>query len=199
MNRKLLLAPVLALAVSVGAAFPAAAHGNASRPTITETVAKSGGAFDRNGHDFDLLLNAVQTAGLADALAAPGALTVFAPNDKAFVALARDLGYRGRHEGRAWKTIVGALTTLGKGDPVPVLRTVLLYHVVPEKLKAYRISQRHKVETLAGIDVKVRNFRLVDREPQLRDPRMIVPGVNIRASNGLVHTVNRVLIPVDLP
>ena len=200
MVRKLLVVPVVGLAVLLGAAFPAAAHGkNPPRPTITEIVASSGGTFDRNGHDFDLLLRAVKTAGLADALAAPGALSVFAPNDKAFVALARDLGYPGRSERGAWKAIVGALTTLGNGDPIPVLTTVLTYHVVPERLTAYRISQRHKVPTLAGIDVGVDNFRLIDRDPQLRDPRMIVPGVNIRASNGLVHTVNRVLVPVDVP
>jgi uncharacterized surface protein with fasciclin (FAS1) repeats len=199
MVRKLLACGVVGVTILVGAASPAAARGKERPPTITEIVAASGGKFDKNAHDFDLLLRAVKTAGLADALAAPGSLSVFAPNDKAFVALARDLGYERRDEKGAWNAIVGALTTLGGGDPIPVLQTVLQYHVVPERLKAYRISQRSSVPTLAGIDIRVHGFRLVDADPQLRDPRMIVPGVNIAASNGIVHTVNRVLVPVDVP
>jgi uncharacterized surface protein with fasciclin (FAS1) repeats len=199
MFRKLLVAPVAALTLVVGAALPAGAHSHPSRPTIAQIVGSSGGTFDHNGRDFDMLLNAVKAAGLVDALNAPGALTVLAPNDDAFVKLARDLGYHGRDEAGAFDAIVGALTTLGNGDPIPVLTNVLLYHVVPERIGAYRISQRHALTTLLGVNIGVDGFRLKDKEPQLRDPRMIVPGANIRASNGLVHTVNRVLIPVDLP
>ena len=59
--------------------------------TFTDIVAASG-AFDTNGADFDLLLKAVQTTGLAGALADPTAdLTVFAPNDAAFLKLAAAL------------------------------------------------------------------------------------------------------------
>ena len=53
---------------------------SAASMTITELVAKSGGEFDRNTRDFDILLNAVLAAGLEDALAEPNAdLTVFGP------------------------------------------------------------------------------------------------------------------------
>ncbi len=56
--------------------------------SIADAVAKSGGEFDQNENDFDILLNAVIAANLVDALAASGAdLTVFAPTDKAFIAL----------------------------------------------------------------------------------------------------------------
>ncbi len=64
---------------------------------VTDIVALSGGEFDRNWFDYDILLNAVLTAGLEGALSDPIAeLTVFGPNDFAFFRLARDLGFRGR-------------------------------------------------------------------------------------------------------
>jgi len=66
-------------------------HKKQSIPTITGIVLQSGGAgkFDDNNSDYDLLLNAVIAADLADALADPDAsLTVFAPTDAAFIALA---------------------------------------------------------------------------------------------------------------
>ena len=83
-------------------------------PTITEVVLASGGTFDSNGEDFDLLLNAVTAAGLDGALGDPEAsLTVFAPNDDAFVGLAQTLGFHGDNEGGAFGFIVDALTLLG--------------------------------------------------------------------------------------
>jgi len=201
MVRRSIGAAVVALTLVVGLALPASAHGtpHQPRPTITDIVAGSGGAFDHNSHDFDLLLRAVKAAGLADALAAPGHLTVFAPDDRAFVALARALGYHGRDERGAYNAIVGALTTLGNGNPIPVLKTVLLYHVLPVQLKAYKVSQRHTLTTLAGVDIRPDGFRLRDQAPALRDPRMIAGRVNIAASNGIVHVVNRVLVPVAVP
>jgi uncharacterized surface protein with fasciclin (FAS1) repeats len=201
MIRRSIGATVVALALVLGIALPASAQGSPTppRPTITAIVAGSGGAFDNNPHDFDLLLRAVKTAGLADALAAPGHLTVFAPDDRAFVALARALGYHGRDERGAYKAIVGALTTLGNGNPVPVLKTVLLYHVLPVQLKAYKVSQRHTLATLAGIDIRPDGFRLRDQAPALRDPRMIAGRVNLAAANGIVHAVNRVLLPIAVP
>jgi len=201
MFRKSIGATAVALALVAGLALPASATGKPTQPqpTITEIVAKSGGAFDHNPHDFDLLLRSVKAAGLADELGAPGHLTVFAPDDRAFVALARALGYHGRDERGAYKAIVGALTTLGKGDPIPVLKTVLLYHVLPVKLTAYKVSQRHTLTTLAGIDIRPDGFRLRDQAPALRDPRMLAGRVNIAAANGYVHVVNRVLVPVAVP
>ena len=62
-------------------------------------VAQSGGEFDSNRYDYDILLNAVLTVGLQGDLAPladeTANLTVFAPNDIGFIRLARDLGYAG--------------------------------------------------------------------------------------------------------
>src|SRR5690606_8310685 len=91
----------------------------ASAQTITEIVARSGGTFDRNLLDYDILLNAVITADLADVLDDPNSdVTVFAPNDLGFILTARDLGYRGFSEQGAWEFLVEALTELGGGDPI---------------------------------------------------------------------------------
>ena len=174
---------------------------NESLPTITEIVVASGGDFDHNGKDFDILLNAVLAAGLADALNNPNdRLTVYAPNDKAFIRTARDLGYHGRDEAGAFAFIVQALTTLGGGDPIPLLTAILLYHVTPDQLPVKDVLLSESVLTLLGATIHPDSVKrtLGDNEPALRDPRVWIRASNIRASNGFIHTINRVLIPVDL-
>nr|MBX2870391.1 fasciclin domain-containing protein [Acidiferrobacterales bacterium] len=168
--------------------------------TITDIVAASGGGFDRNRRDFDLLFNAVSTAGLAGALADTTAdYTVLAPNDAAFIRLARDLGYRGWREQGAFDFIVGALTELGGGDPIPLLTDILLYHVSPGSQVLKDVVLTDSIETLlSGAVITPDGFTLEDGAPSLRDPKLKVSGGDIRASNGLIHTITRVLIPVDV-
>ncbi|MDX1696665.1 MAG: fasciclin domain-containing protein [Thiohalobacterales bacterium] len=174
-----------------------------ARGTITDIVAKSGGEFDRNRYDYDILLNAVLTAELDGALADPEArLTVFAPNDMGFIRLARDLGYQGYDEAGTWAFLVEVLTGLGNGNPIPVLRDILLYHVVPEKVGVFGFVlaaiRDQDIPTLLGTTLDPFLFGLVDQEPDLRNPRLFFP-INVRASNGIIHTLDGVLIPVDLP
>ena len=102
-------------------------------PTIAGIVSQSGNEFDSNNQDFDILLEALETADLVGAVNDVNAdLTVFAPTDAAFIELAQDFGYQGTDEGEAFSTIANSLTELGEGDPVPLLRDILLYHVSPE-------------------------------------------------------------------
>ena len=149
------------------------------------------------------LLNAVIAADLADALADPNAdLTVFAPNDFAFMRLASDLGWDGNGgEKGAWNAIVGVLTELGGGDPIPVLTTILTYHVAPESLTFIDVIILsffgETITTLQGGEITPRFFKLVDNDPDFRDPFLFVP-FNVRVDNGVIHTISRVLIPVDL-
>ena len=92
---------------------------------VNTVVGLSGlpGTTDSNGNDFDLLRDAVLTAGLDTALSDPAAtLTVFAPTDSAFIGLAQTLGYGGSDEAGSLGYIVDALTLLGGGDPLPLLQ-----------------------------------------------------------------------------
>ena len=70
------------------------------------------------------------------------------------------------------------------------LRAVLLYHVVKGKITAAQLVKRHSVKTLNGQSLTVR----------VKNGVVTVGGVrviktNIAASNGVIHVINRVLIP----
>ena len=166
-------------------------------PTITEIVLESGGTFDTNGQDFDLLLNAVTTAGLADALGDPEAqLTVFAPNDDAFVGLAQTLGFHGDDEEGAFGFIVDALTLLGRGDALPLLTDILTYHVAPGEFDAAAVLTGDPITTLQGGTVAADGLNLVDNDPGLPDPMILT--TDIEAGNGIVHVIDGVLQPIEV-
>lgn len=194
-----LLAAVLGLA-----AAPITAQNTIADVVVAASGGATAGQFDNNGNDYDILLNALQTANLVAAVSNPTAsLTVFAPNDRAFLRLARDLGFTGTTEAAAWQFLVGALTQLGNGDPIPVLTNVLLYHVVGERITAFDVIIRSftgaRITTLlAGATIRPFFLRLIDNDPSIADPLLTLP-INLRASNGIIHGVSRVLLPVDLP
>ena len=169
------------------------------KSTLAGLVAKSGGDFDQRLFDYDILLNAVQAAGLVDALDDPTIdVTLFAPNDLAFIRLARDLGYSGYDESGTWTFLVDALTQLGGGDPIPVLTDILLYHVAPTSLSPLQVIFAGSIPTLLpGATIEPFFLTLRDNEPDLADPVLRFP-LNVKATNGVLHTINRVLIPVDL-
>ena len=172
-----------------------------NEPTIAEIVAQSGGEFDGNNQDFDILLNALETAELVDALNDPNSnLTVFAPTDAAFVSLAQDLGFRGVDEVGAFDAIVNNLTVLGDGDPIPLLTDILLYHVSPEARSQAELQSDGSVETLlADASFSVDGNTLVDNEPDLLNPTFEEDIANIEAANGIIQGIDRVLIPLDIP
>jgi serralysin len=195
----------LTLLTSVVSSPAGASHRKSKpKPTITDIVAKSGGEFDSNTKDYDLLLNAVLAAGLAETLATPGLnVTVWAPNDGAFVKLANDLGYAGRDEAGAFNAIVATLTSLGGGDPIPLLTSILTYHVTPGARGVFSVLFTKSFPTLNGATITrdcrwgPNFFTLIDKEPGLKDPKLTFP-LQVKASNGIIHTIDRVLIPVDL-
>ena len=167
-------------------------------PSITGLVAASGDGPDQDNTDFDLLLAAVQTAGLADTLDTAGLdATVFAPNDAAFIALANDLGYTGTDEAEALTAIVETLTALGSGNPLPLLTAILTYHVSPGAAQLSQVAGLNEVATLQGGTIGIDGTTLVDAEPDLADPNLVA--TDIQVSNGIVHVIDRVLLPVDIP
>ncbi len=199
--------PVTRILLAAAIGVTAAAHENSvqAADTITDFVLETGAGFDANPFDYDILLKAVVTAELAGALADENAdYTLFAPNDSAFYRLARDLGYVGQYnEEEVWLFLVEALTVLGDDDPIPVLTNVLLYHVSPGSKSLFRVVLlsflSQPIETLLeGATFKPFFVVLIDNDPDVRNPRVFLP-LNVRTGNGIVHTINRVLLPIDVP
>ena len=179
-------------------------HPPAQPASIAAAVAASGGSFDRNRNDFDILLTAAQAAGLVNALGDPAAnLTVFAPTDGAFIRTARDLGYTGQSEAGAWQFLVGALTDLGGGDPIPLLTNILKYHVVGQRLNVLQLWPLGRTDEeiptlLEGASLRYYNGEIIDAEPEITNPHL-APPYNLVTGNGIIHGINRVLLPVNLP
>ena len=71
-----------------------------------------------------------------------------------------------------------------------LLKRVLLYHVVAGKVTAAKVAKLRSAKTLAGPAVRIRVTGMTVR---VNDAR--VTAVDVKASNGVVHLIDRVLIP----
>lgn len=150
--------------------------------------------------DFDILVTALTTAGLADTVRDAEDITVFAPTDAAFARLAVDLGFEGDTEDddAVFAHIAQALTDLGGGDPIPLLTDILLYHVAPGARTEPTITGSEGIATLLeGAEIAPAGGALVDGEPDLPDPVIVVP--DVAADNGIIQGIDRVLLPIDIP
>lgn len=120
------------------------------------------------------LVAAVRAAGLEQALRGEGPLTVFAPTEEAFAALP--------------PTLLDALLQPENRD---LLQELLLYHVVDSEIRSTNLRRWQLVRMLDGKYTLVR---------KLDDGRVYVnrAGVlqaDVLATNGVVHVIDRVLIP----
>jgi uncharacterized surface protein with fasciclin (FAS1) repeats len=121
--------------------------------------------------DFSILVEAVTKAGLAGALSAEGPFTVFAPTNDAFKALFKQLGVSG----------VKDLTA-------EQLTPILTYHVVAGKVMSTDLSNT-SVATLNGQKIKID----ISNGVKINDSK--VTKADISGTNGVVHVIDRVLIP----
>ncbi|MFK7959421.1 MAG: fasciclin domain-containing protein [Phycisphaerales bacterium] len=122
---------------------------------------------------FNTLLAAAQAAGLAEALMGEGPFTIFAPTDDAFAKLP-----------------AGTVESLLLPENKDKLASVLKYHVVPGRVSAAAAVKAGSAETLLGETLVF----------GINDGRLTVDGVSIidtdiDASNGVVHVVDRVILP----
>ena len=189
--RRVLTLTVASIAAAAAFAAPASAGSNPGTIVDVAVSASGGGEPDRNGNDYDLLIQAVQATGLAGTLSNDDTkLTVFAPNDRAFLRLVEDLtGNRPKSEQEALNTITSALTE-------DQIRNVLLYHVVPGKrLTPRQVLKSRKLTMANGGVVRPRGVVLKDETKSARDPKLVLKAIDIRASNGVIHTIDRVLRP----
>jgi len=161
-----LLAVVAVLAVAIGlVAGPTGA--GAKKSTKKQTIAEIAGGSSQ----FDTLTSLLGQAGLVETLDGKGRFTVFAPTDAAFAKVP--------------KSTLDALAA----DP-DQLKAVLLYHVASGRLTAKKVVRRSSIKTLNGASVKVRVTR---KGVKLNDAKVVK--TDIKASNGVVHVINKVLLP----
>jgi serralysin len=185
--------------IIAGLAVPATAGAQPSSDTIVDIVIQVSGpeGFDDNRADYDLLRDALVATGLAEAVATSQDITVFAPTDAAFLALAIDLGFTGTDESGAFGYIA-ELTGFVSADEPGLLDDVLLYHVSPGAKTVRQLRHQHPVTTLLpDATLEVRGNRVIDGDTNDRDGRISRPR-NLRASNGIIQTVDGVLRPLDL-
>ena len=129
---------------------------------------------------FNTLASALQATGL-DSVLADGSrnFTVFAPTDEAFAALGED-------------TINGLLAD------TDTLRDILLYHVVPDA-----VVNSASAITLAGQTVTAANgddFAVSLDDGNLFINMSQVVSADVGASNGVIHVIDKVLLPpADMP
>lgn len=182
------------------ASFSAPPSEPALAPSIADIVFQSGGEFDDNNQDFDILLNALQASGLLEAVADVDAdLTVFAPTDAAFVKLAETLGYEGNDEAEAFDAIAVAFTELGNGEPISILQDVLKYHVSAGAKTLAEIKDSASIDTLLEeVSIMPNGDKLVDQDPNFSDPGFLPELTDIEASNGIIQGIDSVLLPRDL-
>ena len=124
----------------------------------------------REAGTFETLLTAVDAAGLGETLADGGPFTVFAPTDEAFAALPPE-------------TVSGLLA-----DP-PALTRVLTFHVVPGRITSAQITDHSEQKTVEGGVLRL----AVNGGVTVNDANVIQP--DVEAANGVIHVIDRVLIP----
>jgi uncharacterized surface protein with fasciclin (FAS1) repeats len=155
-------------AVAVGALASAPSGASPAAPaTAKSNIVETAVAAG----NFDTLVSLVKDAGLAETLSAKGPYTVFAPTDAAFKKVPKK-------------------TLKALGNDKAMLKSVLLYHVAEGRLPAKRVIKRSSIKTLNGQRVRVR----VARGNVFVNKSKVVTA-DVRASNGVIHAVNRVLIP----
>jgi len=147
-------------------AAPVAAGAHANRCDGKDIVQTAKAAGN-----FKTLTSLLKTAGLAPTLKGRGRFTVFAPTDAAFAK-------------------VPQATLDALANDREKLRSVLLYHVAKRKLTAAKVVRRRSIKTLNGQRVRVR----------VRDGKVFVGGArvvkaDVAACNGVIHVINKVLIP----
>lgn len=125
--------------------------------------------------DFSILVEAVIAANLATTLSGAGPFTVFAPTNAAFAAALTELG----------------ITKAALFANVPLLTKVLTYHVVGARVLKAEIPAT-PIATVQGETFTINSaFVLTDQ----RDRKTNITATDVFASNGVIHTVDRVILP----
>jgi len=155
------------IVVALGAAVATAGASATPSTTTSGNIVQTATAAGQ----FKTLTALLQKAGLATTLEGMGPYTVFAPTDAAFAKVPK-----------------ATLAALAKNKAK--LRAVLLYHVVKGKVTAAQAMKLHSAKTLEGTSLSI----------SVSGGKVIVGGAtvtkaDVMASNGVIHVINKVLIP----
>ncbi|CAA9419083.1 MAG: hypothetical protein AVDCRST_MAG51-1893 [uncultured Ramlibacter sp.] len=138
-----------------------------------------------NSKDHTTLVAAVKAAGLVDTLKSPGPFTVFAPTNSAFSMLP-----------------AGAVDALLKPENKAALTQVLTYHVVPGRVDASALAQqiragngRAMLKTASGgtLTATMNGSNVVITD--VKGGTATVTNSDVYQSNGVIHVVDKVLLP----
>lgn len=124
---------------------------------------------------FNTLAKAIEAADLTDTLQSSGQYTLFAPTDEAFQALPE-----------------GTLEALLKPENQDTLRRILQYHVVLGAADSSQI-QSGLFETAEGTGVNID----VNSDAVMVEGAKVIQA-DIKASNGVIHAIDKVMLPPDI-
>ena len=118
------------------------------------------------------LAAAVTAAGLVETLQGSGPFTVFAPTDNAFAAIQKDVD------------------ELLKPENKEKLTDILTYHVVSGNAMAADLKDGQELTTVQGgkLKVSIKGGKVMINEAN-------VTMADVAASNGVVHVIDKVLMP----
>lgn len=155
-----------AAALLLAAPLAAQQHHAAMRsPTIVQVA--------RDAGSFSTLLAAVEAAGLTETLMGDGPFTVFAPTNEAFAKLPK-----------------GTIETLLRPENREQLKAILTYHVVPGRISAEEAIMAKKARSVEGSSLRV---GITDGALRVNSTRITT--ADVRASNGVIHVIDEVLLP----
>jgi uncharacterized surface protein with fasciclin (FAS1) repeats len=127
----------------------------------------------RDASVFTTLAVGIVRAGLEETLAGDHVFTVFAPVDDAFAEFPDE-------------TVESMLADR------EALTTILSYHVVPGRITALEAAERQRLPTVQGEEL------WVSGNDPLRVDGARVLSADVAASNGLIHAIDRVLLPARI-
>lgn len=171
--------------LSAAVALPAVAHAGAShilyqqkKAEIEAQARQQAGTSTvidviRLQGQFDTFLKALDAADMTDTLKQTGMFTVFAPTDDAFAKIPAEQ--------------LQALLM----NPAQ-LRQVIGYHILPQKKYGWEM-RRDAVKTLDGRTLQIAQYTAPE-DIRLNDSVEVLEA-NMKASNGVVHAIDAVLIP----
>lgn len=157
------------LVLGIALCFVAAPLAHAGCGTCDKTIVENAVKLD----GFKTLVAAVKAAGLVDVLSGSDKFTVFAPTDEAFSKLPE-----------------GTLESLLKPENKDQLVEILKYHVVPGAVFSKDVVKLEKAKTAAGKNVRV---KVADGKVMINKSQVVK--ADVKSSNGVIHVVNKVLLP----